>query len=242
MQRNEFLYRSAFYYLLMPEDQNFRLKTQWKWSMEGMATKPAIVIDWSIKHRRTGNGFHFSASGPTFESTLIRLAAKFAASEEAKESHMAFSDRSLRLLHQMDKLANYGIVIEAVEAKRVVLAAYTENERRIGAIGRTFEEAEEALISSLKGSRTHRLENPQRFYSQWSYMEKHLGDPWKSGKCLMMVAEVNPITGSVNPDVPAANTEIRTFLFDPGSRGTSVSAVSFEEALNRFARSLGWKP
>ena len=210
--------------------------------MKGTDARPIVVIEWSVEERNNGDSFGFLASGSTFEVALIRLAAKFAASAQAKEFGMAFKGDDLSRLCRMDRMADYRICLENVEKNRIEVSAYGKDGTQLSASGRTFKEAESSLTKSMSGRRVRRLENPQRFYSQWRYMEKHLGDPWKSGKCLMMVAAVNPITGSVNPDVPAANTEIRTFLFDPGSRRTSVSAVSFEEALNRFARSLGWKP
>lgn len=239
---SDFMYRAAYRYLLMPEDRNFRLMTLWNWSMEGTAMKPIVRIEWSVEGRNSGGGFGFLASGSTFEVALIRLAAKLAVSTQAKEIGVAFMGDDLSQLCWMDQMADYRICLENVEKNQIEVSAYGKDGTRLSVSGRTFKEAETSLINSMGGRRVQRLENPQRFYSQWRYMEKRLGDPWKGGRCLQMVAAVNPITGSVNPDVPAANTEIRTFLFDPGSRGTSVSAVSFEEALNRFARSLGWKP
>lgn len=241
---SDYAYISAYSILLEAEDRCFGASIDWKWQLQDDPA-PSVTLTWSLhdqcKHRKCT----VTAKGRTFETALIRLAGRFVESPLAKDIDLNMRSLAEDRFVDMTVLSGYEVRLESVEKDRVVMASYDNGIQIAAAESNCIDGAIRQLAQTVRPKPIRQLENPRRFHDQWRFLEKKLRFYWEEGSCLQMIAAAVPESDVIDIVSPSSNTQVRTFLhysdLSPEHALRSCSGITFEAALDAFAKSFGWK-
>lgn len=241
---SDLAYLTAYHILMEAENRSPGAWASWQWQLKE-AQAPLVQLEWTLEdHWQQKNLCVLHAEGHTFEAALIRLAADFQKTQEAKKLHLDSCPLDEDKFFAMVILSDYDIRIESMRNGKVTLAAY-EEDRCLGTAEDTdLQTAEMRLAQVLKHKPIRQLEAPDRFARQWSFLEQLYDLDWNAGSCLKTVANSRP-NGEIDPVFAFRNIQTRTFLrysaLNPAYAPRQCSGTTFEGAVDLFARSFGWE-